>query len=121
MYLLSHLLVLLSLSLSLQGSEPLPLVSGRADCSNGFVKGSKAMADTQPKASEMVGEIGKLSHEIIEYQTPPLSPLPISPLPPGGVHPGGSASSHSAAKSEEGGPSRVLHYNTSTPVLQVRK
>ena len=118
MYLLSHLSYC---SLSLQGSEPLPLVSGRADCSNGFVKGSKAMADTQPKASEMVGEIGKLSDEITEYRISPLPPLPLSPFPPGGVHPGGSASSHSPAKSEEGGPSRVLHYNTSTPVLQVRK
>ena len=44
--------------LFLQGSEPLALVSGRADCSNGYVKGSKAMTDTQPKASEMVGELG---------------------------------------------------------------
>lgn len=40
--------------LSSQGSEPLPSVSERADRSNGYVKGSKAMADTQPKASEMV-------------------------------------------------------------------
>ena len=38
-----------------QGSEPLGCVSARADGSNGYVKGNKAMADVQPQASEMVG------------------------------------------------------------------
>lgn len=37
-----------------QGSEPFQSVSGKADRSNGYVKGNQDMADVQPKASEMV-------------------------------------------------------------------
>ena len=44
-------------AVSSQGSEPLPSVSRRADRSNGYVKGSKAVADTQPQASEMVSVV----------------------------------------------------------------
>ncbi len=37
-----------------QGSERLPAVTSKADPKNGYVKGNQAMADVQPKASEMV-------------------------------------------------------------------
>ena len=45
---------ILMLTCVIQGSEPFQSVSGKADRSNGYVKGNQDMADVQPKASEMV-------------------------------------------------------------------
>lgn len=40
-----------------KGGEPFEAVSGRANRSNGFIKGSKVMADVQPTAGEMVSGV----------------------------------------------------------------